>query len=405
MKKLIFYYTHKESLGHTIRSLSIINALNRNYGKNLKTYVFQAGKPQDYLLIPKGTQVFHVPSPYYSSANFKRHPQALSLPLNSRARSEYMLRLIIKINPDIFITEFFPFGRHESRFELLPVLAYLKRKKIRICASIGYPYITLDNYKIIPSYLNFYDELLIHVPKDTESKYFLRNIQKSLFKDFYRNLFFTLRKRIRYTGYILPYTVDGLKPIDEIREEFNALGKIMVLVSRGGGVIHPKIITHSILAKKYLSDKFVFVVVAGPATSEAGMSLFRELMGKIGSNNIFLVKYSQQFSSFMRACDISISMSGYNTSVQLLYFKKKSIIIPSSVNSETAKGYGSEQLARSELLQDYLNAKVMNYNDLSAKEIARNIKYLSKPNLPRPFIKPDWFGGARYAARYLMEGK
>ena len=391
MKKLIYYYTHKESLGHTTRVLSIIEGLHTKYGKEMELYLFQGGRPQEYLKIPENVKVFNLPSPYQSKAGFKVDTLMLG-PLASKIRAEYMLKKIRQIKPDIFITEFFPFGRYFSRHELLPVLTYLKSKKARILSSIGYPYITLDNYKILSSYINFYEKLLIHVPKGTEYRYFLKNIESPVLKGLFKDFFNAYKNKIVYTGYILPYTVKNIVAPEVIRKKFNCLNKTMVLVNRGGGVIYPKIIACAIVSKKYLSKDFVFVVIPGPATTDAEMALFKTLAKK-QKNGCFLIRQTPDLSSLINACDISVNMAGYNTSVQLLYFNKNTLFIPSIVHPEKGKGYCSEQLCRSQFLKKYLNTSTIDYTQLSAKKIAKGIEKIQTHYTQRQPIKTNWFSG------------
>lgn len=112
------------------------------------------------------------------------------------------------------------------------------------------------------------------------------------------------------------------------------------------------------------------------------------------------------FTSYLRASDISINMAGYNTSVQLLYFKKPSIVIPSSEDPETAVGYCSEQISRSKILKDYLGSRILDYYTFTAVDIARYIKNtdFAKIGSSLKRIKNDWFNGAEITAKNIING-
>jgi predicted glycosyltransferase len=356
--------------------------------------------------VPSGVYWFNLPHPYYSRLNFKRGATQYHISLYAKIRANYMLSKVRGINPDIFITEFFPFGREDARFELFPVLLHLKKKRIKIYASIGYPYIVRGNMNILIHHCDLYDRFFIHTPKALEFSYLLKDIDNPLLKYMYSRTFEHIKDKVEYTGYILPFDLSELEDIRKIRQDLRANGKIVILVSRGGGVRYPKIITNSILAKSYLSDKYIFVIATGPASSGKEMSLFRSLIKKGKHKQIYLYKYLSNFTSYLRASDISINMAGYNTSVQLLYFKKPSIVIPSSEDPETAIGYCSEQISRGRILKDYLGARTLDYHKFTAGNIVSNIKSL-KPAELRPSlksIKNDWFNGAEITAGGILNG-
>ncbi|MCX5709749.1 MAG: glycosyltransferase [Candidatus Omnitrophica bacterium] len=403
MKKLIFYYTHRESLGHTTRSISLVSALDKLYGDKLKIYVFQAGRPQRFCKFPERVKVFDLPDPFYSKFDFKLYKSS-SVSFNSRKRAQFMLDRINEIGPDIFVTEFFPFGRYESRLELLPVLTQLKKRGVEILASIGYHYIASGNFKALNFFSSFYDRIFIHVPDDEEYGYYLRNMENRVFKVLYRRFFKVNESKIAYTGYVLPYTLGNLKSERQIRSRFDAEGKRLVLISRGGGVVCPKIIALCALSRKYLDDRYRFVVIPGPASSNKEMALFRQVIRETGGN-IFLAKYSPDLSSIMNACDVSVSMAGYNTSMQLLYLRKKAVVIPSLVNPELGRGYCDEQVIRGMTLKKYLDASILDYNTLSAKDIARNIEAMGKRDIRLKHIPSVRFKGAENTAHLIMGAK
>ena len=405
-KRILFYFTHKESLGHTTRILSIIRCIKKLYPNKTDIYVFQAGRVQKYMEIPPKISWFNLPYPYYSRLNFKKGSSHYFVPLYAKIRANFMLTKIKKIKPDIFITEFFPFGREDARFELLPVIKYLKQNKIKIFASIGYPYIVRGNIRILLHHCDLYDRFFIHTPSDLEFNYLLRDIDNPLLRHMYNKTFEHIKGKVMYTGYILPFSHTDLESIRKIRQNFKAKDKTLVLVNRGGGVRYPKIIASSILAKGYLSDKYIFIIAAGPSSSRKEMSLFRDLIKKTKGRHIYLYKYLHNFTSYLRASDISINMAGYNTSVQLLYFKKPSIVIPSSEDPETAVGYCSEQISRSKILKDYLGSRILDYYTFTAVDIARYIKNTDFAKIESSLkrIKNDWFNGAEITAKNIING-
>jgi len=395
-KRILFYYTHQESLGHTTRLLSIIQTLKKRYPTQTEIAVFQGGKTQDYLEIPKEVKWLNLPYPFYNRLDFKKrcNPNLLKM----KARSNYMISKIKEFKPHIFITEFFPFGRRECYWELLPTLEYLKRRKIKIYGSIGYPCVTKSNIKMLLATLNFYDRILIHVVLNTEFNYFNKNTDAPIL---YPNFFKKFENRINYTGYILPFNMRKINHKRFIKRQFGSQDKIFVLVTRGAGAYYPKIITHSILAKNYLNSKYFFMIIPGPTSSEKEMSLFRRCLDKVKDKNIYMVKYLPNLPDLLGNSAITVSTAGYNTSLQLFYFRKKSIVIP-------FKGYPPrygyiEQLSRAQMLKDYLGTSILDYDELSPQLLAKEIEKKYQDREPKSTgIDKNWFKGGEITSDLIM---
>ncbi len=399
--KILIYFTHKESLGHSTRTLSIIHSIIKSYGHRAKIGVFQAGKEQPCLKIPKGVSWFNLPNPFYSKLNFRRGSSNVLVPLYAKIRAKYMLEKIKEFKPDIFITEFFPFGREDCRFELLPILTFLKRKSIRVFSSIGYPYIVRHNIDIMTAHCHLYDKFFIHTPGKLEYNFLKNDIDNPLLKAFYKKTFDNITDRLLYTGYIMPFNAVQLKSKEAIRDSLNANNRKLVVVSRGGGVRYPKIISHSIAALGYLPKEYLMVVASGPSTSRKEMALFKQIGKDFQGNSLKLFRYLEDLPSYLNACDVSVSMAGYNTSVPLLYLKKPTVLIPSSEDPETALGYCCEQISRARLMQTYIGSRIIDYHDLTPQKIAKLIHdTASVQKLPAKskMISDEWFKGAENTA-------
>lgn len=402
--KIVFYFTHKESLGHSSRVINIVQFLKRKYGGRASITVFQAGKEQEFLNLPEDVSWVHLPNPFHSKRDFKRGRSRYCIPLSVVDRARFMLGEIKRIKPDVFITEFFPFGREMSRFELLPVIQYCKIRKTRILASIGYPYIVQDNLKLLKMYSDFYDAFLIHTPKDIEYRSLLRCINNPVLNSLYRKIFQYLKDKIYYTGYIVPLYLQnkGSRKVS-FKKQLGIDNKILVLVSRGGGVIYPGIIVEALYISKFLSDKYFIIIIAGPSASKKEFHLYKETIKRLGCKNIKLYRYLQEFPLLLKEADVSVSMCGYNTAVQLLYNGNKSVLIPSSVDPELANGYCCEQLSRAQILKKHLRSKILQYDSLKAPILAKAIQNVYKRNITEDAVSRDWFNGGERTADYIMK--
>jgi len=396
-KRILFYYTHQESLGHTTRLLSIIQALKKRYPTQTEIAVFQGGMVQDYLDIPVEIKWINLPNPFYGRLDFKVTSKVdIS---KSKVRSDYMLSRIREFKPNIFITEFFPFGRRECYWELLPVLQYLKQKRVKIYASIGYPQVTKRNINMLLTVIKFYDRILIHIPTDTENKYFYKNTD---IPDLYMQFFKRHEKIIDFTGYILPFNAQKTKKKESIQNMIIAKGKKSVLVTRGAGAYYPRIITNSILTKRHLGLQYYITINPGPASSEKETNLFEKCLSRNIDNNIYIQKYIPNLSDYLASFNIIVSTAGYNTVVQLFYFRKKSIVIP-FCGYQSKKGY-IEQVSRAEMLKDYLGSSILNYDELSPQRLAFEIEKKNREKEPKNNkINKSWFNGGVITSKIIMD--
>ena len=116
--RVLFHYTHKQTLGHTTRSIALASALCRHQADVL---LLQGGLPQPFVRFPKDCKVLDIPQPFDDRRSFESH----AIPVSAGKRAQFILKAAADFHPDVFITEFFPFGRLAYLPELLPTIADL----------------------------------------------------------------------------------------------------------------------------------------------------------------------------------------------------------------------------------------------------------------------------------------
>jgi predicted glycosyltransferase len=398
--RILFHYTHKQTLGHTTRSISLATALCRQKAQVL---ILQGGVPQPFIRFPKECRVLDIPHPFDTRTSF----QSRGIPESPAKRAQFILRSAADFVPDVFITEFFPFGRLAYLPELLPTLRYLRKKGTRIMASIGYPLlIDLDRLEdkkfaaLHRAVFAFYDSFLIHTPCGLETSYIQRTIQDPQLSHAYAAVMKSLEKKIFYTGYVFPEKM--ITGGTEIPVPDNAGPAIVI--SRGGGAVYPKLITLAIEAQRLLDDKgqtINTIIACGPATSPKEMELFRSCLKPEDKGRVFLADHLANLDDHLRHCRVSVSLCGYNTSVQLMRWGTPSVIVPyQNSQSQTST---NDQVARARLLADRFSSFVLDYDAMTARSLAEAIK--EKMGSDRPLPAPaGWFNGADVAARFVVQG-
>jgi predicted glycosyltransferase len=399
--RVLFHYTHKQTLGHTTRSVALVTALCRHQAEVL---VLQGGMHQPFVRFPKDCKVIDIPFPFDDRTSFRSR----AVPASSTKRAGFILKTAAEFCPDVFITEFFPFGRLAYTPELLPTLRYLRKKGTRIIASIGYPLlIDLDRRLAEPKFaalhqalFAFYDFFLVHSPKGLETSYIQKTIPYPALSRLYAATMKDLRKKIIYTGYVFPEKmITGGTQLPAIKKNTDT-----IIISRGGGAVYPKLITLAIEAQRLLNDKVRtvnMIIACGPATSPKEMALFRSCLKPQDKDHVFLADHLADLDDHLRTCRVSVSLCGYNTSVQLMRYGTPSVIVPYQNN--LSENSTNDQVARAQLLHERFLSIILDYDTMTARLLADAIK--EQMSSPRPAPAPaDWFNGADVAARFIARG-
>jgi len=382
--KIAIYFTHHESLGHTTRIINIIDGLKKYFNKRVDILILHNGKRQQFNLKKYG-KVIDLPyatgKEYFNKLNLVHKLFTMNESIGNVLKSR--LRLIKNslknFKPDIFITEYFPLGKEIwSGIELPVILKFIKKEfNPKIIGSVGYPSYHENSYDLIK---NYYDLILLHCTKfdakfftsTLKSQYISPYIFDSILKDF--------AEKIKFTGYIIKK--NKLRDKEKIRTQLGMNeGQKLVVVSRGGGVIYPKIITSSLLAAKKSED--FFLISTGPATSKDDFFIYKAFARKL--KNVMVTHYLPNFKDYLNAANLSVNMAGYNTVTELLWLRKQNICVPSE---------GIEQIYRANMMDEFNLCKTLNYKVLSKNVILEEIEHLtSSPLKPKENIKELNFDG------------
>jgi len=394
--RVLFHYTHKQTLGHTTRSVALAGALCRHGAEVL---ILQGGLPQPFIRFPKDCRVMDIPHPFDTRTSFETH----AIPVSSSKRAQFILKTAADFSADVLITEFFPFGRLAYLPELLPTLRYLRKKGTRIIASIGYPLlIDLDRLQdkkfaaLHRAIFAFFDSFLIHTPEELENPYIQGTIRSLILSDSYAAIMKDLKKRIIYTGYVYPEKmITGGTQLPLVKNPPDT-----IVISRGGGAVSPKLITLAIEAQRLLNDNIRTIIACGPATTSDEMTLFSSCLKPQDHGRVFLADHLADLDDYLRNCRVSVSLCGYNTSVQLMRHGTPSVIVP--YQNGLSKTTTNDQVARARLLQERFSSIILDYDAMTAQSLADAIK--EQLSRPRPAPAPDnWFNGAELTARFIVQ--
>ena len=401
-KKILIHYTHKGTLGHTTRIQRLCHELVTTHGAAVNVHILQGGQPQPFISFPRQVHLIQIPAPFDSRESFytanKPRPR-------EHLRAHFVLEMARRIQPDIFLTEFFPFGRQDYTPELLPAIRWLRQTTGRIYASVGYPcsvdLIDHQNTRLAherKEIIALYDKILIHTPPDLENKYFHQTLPTKSLQENYGNFFKTIADKTIYTGYMVPAR-PGRTP-RRAALLYNKNNAHTIIVSRGGGAVYPGVIINAIRAQRLLGDMFHFIIASGPSTSPAEKAAFQLLLKKTAPSAVKLLDDIPDLPYFLEHATTSVNLCGYNTSVQLMQAGGNGIVIP-FINTHSPLP-SNEQTARALLLRDHAACTILPYDQLTPQALATMIQEKLRKEKTPLSLPEAWFHGAAKTTALLM---
>lgn len=362
MKKLMFYCQHILGMGHLVRSMEIVRGLIPEF----QVCFINGGEVIQEFPLPDGVEVINLPA-IKTDAEFKTLQVVdpfLTLAEVQEIRKNQLLEIFHRFQPDIFMIELFPFGRGKFKFELIPLLeqAKLSKKPVKIVCSLRDIVVTKTNRieyeeKVCKLMNKYFDLLLIH----GDPKFYPLSETFTRLQD--------IKCRINYTGFVVqkPSLYPTLTPEDEaVITSENPL----ILVSVGGGRFGHELIDCIVESAPILAEKIPhhIQVFTGPFIPPEKLYKWQNITAT--PQNISVSRYTTNLLSYMQKADLSISMSGYNTTLNIMTTGVKAMILPFTGNDDQEQKMRAEKLEKlgvvkmiqpQELQPEILTDKIVNY--------------------------------------------
>lgn len=367
--RVFFYVQHLLGIGHLARASRIADALVQD---GFAVTLVTGGLPVKGF---PGPGIEHVELPPVAtgvgfsglaSADGQKVDEAFEV-----ARTKLLLDTFHRVRPDIVITEAFPFGRRQMRFELLPLLDAVKVAKPQPLLVSSVRDILQENRKpgrdeeTAGLVLDHFDHILVHGDPAfacIEDTFPLAN---------------QIADRVIYTGMVAP-------PVPEPSQE-----RYDIVVSAGGGVVGAALMDAAVAASVDFDPSLRWCVITGPNLPQAD---FDRIASATGSN-FSLFRFRSDFPNLLAAASLSISQAGYNTVGDLLQTSCRLLLVPFATGGET------EQTQRAEKLKARGLAVVVEEASLSKESMSAAISDAFK--LPPPSSVGIRMDGARETARIL----
>jgi predicted glycosyltransferase len=352
--KIVVYCQHVLGIGHFFRILEICRSLDRH-----DVVLVTGGEPVDVPLPPHVREVrlgglMMTPdfSGVYATA------RGGSVERVQAERKQRLWSVMTHEKADIFLVELYPFGRKAFRFELDPVLKGLGDGGLpsaRAVCSLRDILVEKrdqnDYEKRVVKTLNArFDILLVHADprvirlEDTFSRVADISIP------------------VHYTGYVAPRPSVGRR--QDLRRELGiASGDPMVVASAGGGKVGAPLLQAVLDGFERLNlPRAVLFVFTGPYLEAAQFDSFCRMAGP----RICVRRFTRRFIEYVAAADLSISMAGYNTCMNILTTGTAALVWPFVQNRE--------QRLRAERLQQRGALRLLAEDDLDGPAMAGRIR-------------------------------
>ena len=349
--KIIFYCQHVLGIGHLFRSLEICKALSDH-----RVILVTGGPPVD-ISKPAHVSEYRLPELQMDQAfrGLFSSQQNVALDQIKMERQKRLYALFENENPDIFVIELYPFGRKAFRFELEPILHAIKEKSVSSCAvfsSVRDILVEKENQakheaRVVKSLNSYFDAVLVH----SDPRLFVLEETFDRFSE--------VKIPVAYTGFIAP------KPVNESRAKIrNHLGigenEKLIVVSTGSGSVGSLLLESVVkaFALLHLQSSCYLRVLTGPFIEKKKLDDLQNLT----SDRVVVETFTSNFLAYLAGADLSISMAGYNTTMNILVARTPALVWPFPQNRE--------QRMRAEKLADLGVLEVLRDQDLEPDHLA-----------------------------------
>ena len=315
-KRLMFYCQHILGIGHLVRSMEIVRALTTHFD----VCFINGGKVVPEFKAPAGVNVINLPA-IESDPNFqtlKAVDSSMSLEEVETKRRTILLDVVDLYRPDVLVVELYPFGRRRFSFELEPLLERARAVGAKVSCSLRDIVVTKQDRdrheaKVVKLMNRYFDQLLVH----GDRRFIPLEDSFSRASD--------LNCPVHYTGYVAqkPNAV----PAFHFSDPF-------ILCSVGGGRFGHELLDCIAKAAPLVAERVPHAIrmFTGPFVPDSVWQHLQKLAAK--QPNLEIERYTPHLLDYMRQADLSISMAGYNTTMNILATGVRSMMMPFTGNGD-----------------------------------------------------------------------
>jgi predicted glycosyltransferase len=332
LNNAMFYCQHLLGMGHLVRSSELVRALARDW---TVTFVVGGGLLEG-LSLPPAVNVVSLPE-VESDPDFQGlHPvdNKHSLEEIQAQRRDQLLACFRRVRPEVLIVELFPFGRKQFAFELMPLLDEARNNGTRVVCSLRDILVQRQNQdeyeeRVCGITRKYFDLILIHA----DPRFQTLDESFSRLSD--------VGCQVAYTGYV------GRSPARAHRPEPLQFDRPTIVGSIGAGKCESghRLLEGLIGAAELLNSELPheFQIFAGPFMPERDLMRLEGMARNL--SNTTVSRYTPDLPAHLRAADLSVSMGGYNTIMDVLRANVRALVYPVTGNGDSEQAVRAAKLA------------------------------------------------------------
>jgi predicted glycosyltransferase len=357
MKKIMFYCQYLSGMGHLVRSSEIVRSLVKEF----QVYFINGGPKIEGFEMPPEVELIRLPALWLEDGKFTVGDSELSVEEVKEIRKKQLIAEFDRVKPDCLITEFFPFGRHKLLFELIPLVEHIKSTSptTKIACSlrdvIGKESDPEEEDNICNLMNKYFDLLLFH--SDPNFQTFTDSFPRHQ----------EIKSIVTHTGFVTQPAIINEANIDNLWGREN-LENAKILVSIGGGRIGHELLETIVEARSILDKEMphIIKIFTGPFMPESKVIKLKK--AAFNKNNIQIKTFTSNLIGYMKTADISVSLSGYNTTMNILSTGVRALVVPIGHENQD-----KEQLIRTTKLEALGIVDFIHPQDLDAANLAEKI--------------------------------
>jgi predicted glycosyltransferase len=394
MKKILFYCQNLLGMGHLVRTTELM----REFVKTFEVCLVEGGQKVDGFEMLPEVEVVQLPTiqvEVFDSHQVGKQLQVVDSNMSLEEVKEYRKQKLIEVfdrfQPDILITEGYPFSKNKAlAFEMVPLLEHIKKSErmTQIACSLRdiimvKEFVDRDaEERRRCEFVNrYYDAILLH------SDPVIHRLEDNI------STADLLTCPVHYTGYVVQSEPDRVE-FDRTEIELLNDPTPKIVVSVGGGKLGHDLLESIVRAAPLLRHQIShqIVIFAGPLMDEAKYQDLKKLA--VNQTNISLHRFTSSLIAHLDRADLSISLGGYNTTMNILKTGVRSMIYPSDKDRE--------QAIRAEKLQNFGLLKILDRSELAPELLVKSIVDYLNEKSTLDLQNPLQLDGAKQASIILQ---
>lgn len=350
---VLLYVQHLLGIGHLMRAASLARGLE---AAGMRVVLVSGGMPVS-VLAPAASRFEQLPPARAADETFKELVDEHGAPVDQAfqvRRSAHLLQIFRQEQPDVLLTELYPFGRRLMRFELEPLLEKARTRR----EQTGLPVIASSVRDILvpSSKPGRAEEIVERVRRDYDLVLTHGDDAVIAFERSFARAG-DIADVVKSTGYVVD-------PVPA-RQGPGSPGYDEVIVSVGGGAVAGDLLEAAIGARALgrLRDRTWRVLVGENYPRDAFLACRTK-----APSGVLVERARDDFTQLLANCALSISQGGYNTVAQILATGTRAVCLP------FAGGTESEQTLRCRLLAERGVLQMVESDAVSARQVASAVQ-------------------------------